>query len=261
MGITRPVLDFEERFTRIPNAWIRDPRLSRRARGLLAELLSHRPNWHVSVRSLVTKQEKKHAVAATIAELVEAGYLARSQRRADSGTFGEAEYVLCDPTVTQKSGRGEETDDQHTKSGDYRSGSDQKSPGQTVTQFSDDGSSGDGESVHKEDHLEEDHLEEKEIRSDLTDPTRSQFSDRPASEAQKRYVRDLWIHLHGVVPSPEIEVSIDRLKSSEIRPTISELNRLMRRFTDYEGPEAGDPAYAALSDVGRQWADRQMVPE
>ncbi|PCE15898.1 hypothetical protein AUC47_10250 [Microbacterium sp. SZ1] len=262
MGITRPALDFEEKFTRIPNAWIRDSRLSRRARGLLAELLSHRAGWRVSIRSLVSEHEKKHAVAATIAELIAAGYLTvGEQRRSASGTFGEAEYVLSDPTVTRSAGHGAKMPVQE---GEIRPPSQvafKKTPDETVTHSAVDGSPVDGSPGHKEDHLEEDHHEEGKIRSDLIDPTRSQSSDRSASEAQKRYVRDLWIHLHGAVPSADIEASIDRLTASEVRPTVAELNRLMPRFTEYEGPEAGDPAYDALSPVGRDWADRQMVPE
>ena len=39
--ITRIHLKFERDFTQLPNAWLRDRRLSRGARGLLGEIMTH----------------------------------------------------------------------------------------------------------------------------------------------------------------------------------------------------------------------------
>ncbi|WP_139344472.1 hypothetical protein [Rathayibacter sp. VKM Ac-2630] len=73
---------------------------------------------------------------ATIAELLEAGYLVRVQNR-DGGRFGEVDYRLTAPSMAQSTADG--------FSGD----------GETAA-----GKTGAGESDHKEDHLEEDHPEE-----------------------------------------------------------------------------------------------------
>lgn len=96
--ITRGNLDFEAHFTTMPNAWARDARLSRRARGLLVELLSHRVGWTVSVASLVAAgPEGRDAIRAAIRELIEYGYLVREQGHDESGKFAEADYMLTNP--------------------------------------------------------------------------------------------------------------------------------------------------------------------
>jgi hypothetical protein len=134
MGIRRSALEFEERFTRIPNDWARDARMSRRARGLLVEIMSHRVGWHVTIRSLAaTGKEGRDAIQTALNELLEFGYVRRMQGRAAAGKFGEIEYELCDPeTVAGFPVRGSAVS------------------GSTVS----------GESAHKEDHSSEDHSSE-----------------------------------------------------------------------------------------------------
>lgn len=98
MGVTRSRLSIDEQFTAVPNEWARDARLSRRARGLLVEVMSHRVGWHVTIRSLAKAgKEGRDAIQTALAELVEFGYVRRSQGRADAGKFAEIEYELCDP--------------------------------------------------------------------------------------------------------------------------------------------------------------------
>lgn len=144
MGITRSRLSIDEHFTAVPNEWARDERLSRRARGLLVEVMSHRVGWHVTIRSLAKAgKEGRDAIQTALTELVEHGYVKRSQGRA-GGKFEEIEYELCDPpTVSGFSGRGEEIPDQ-TASGFTVSGS-------TVS-----GESATKKTISSEDHLEED---------------------------------------------------------------------------------------------------------
>lgn len=135
MAITRPVLPFEGQFTQIPNAWVRDRRLSRRARGLLTELWSHRPGWRVTIKSLVgAGKEGRDAVLAMVAELRDAGYLVRVQHRAERGKFGEVEYVLADPfaTATGFSGHGEPA--ATGSAGTGLSGSGESAPKNTIDQ-------------------------------------------------------------------------------------------------------------------------------
>lgn len=143
MGITRTRLSIDEHFTAVPNEWARDENLSRRARGLLVEVMSHRVGWHVTIRSLAKSgPEGRDAIQTALNELVEQGYVKRSQSRA-GGKFGEIEYELCDPpTVSGFSGHGEET------------------PDQTVSGFAVSGSTGSGKSATKKNIYSEDHLEE-----------------------------------------------------------------------------------------------------
>lgn len=100
MGVRRTELAFEGQFTQIPNAWVRDERLSRKARGVLTEIMSHRIGWHVSVNGLVKSgPEGRDAIKAALVELKDAGYLQVSQTRGDGGRWNEVEYELCDPST------------------------------------------------------------------------------------------------------------------------------------------------------------------
>ena len=98
MPIIRGKHSFEGHFTQIPNTWVRDKRLSYKARGLLAELMSHEPGFRVSRESIARSgQDGDRAVRSAIAELEAAGYLRRSQERSDSQRFGAAVWTTCDP--------------------------------------------------------------------------------------------------------------------------------------------------------------------
>jgi hypothetical protein len=89
-----------DHFTIIPNAWVRDERLSWKARGLLAYLMSHAEGWSTSITSLVAlAPEGKDAVLTGIRELESAGYLRRSRLRDSRGRLGEADYDLIDPSA------------------------------------------------------------------------------------------------------------------------------------------------------------------
>ncbi|ROS62182.1 hypothetical protein EDF38_1285 [Frigoribacterium sp. PhB160] len=101
MGVRRVELPFEGHFTQIPNAWLRDQRLSRRARGLLGEIMTHRVGWHVTISSLQKAgNEGRDAIRTALLELREAGYLKLAQTRGDGGRFNEVEYELCAPAIT-----------------------------------------------------------------------------------------------------------------------------------------------------------------
>lgn len=69
-----------EHFTQIYNQALRDRRLSRRARGLLAELLTHQDGYGVSVAALVAAgPEGREAIRKALTELEQHGYLTREQ--------------------------------------------------------------------------------------------------------------------------------------------------------------------------------------
>lgn len=88
---------FDDHFTQIPNHWVRDNRLSLKARGLLTMLMSHRPGWSLSINSIANEcQEGKDAIRSAIAELEKFNYLERSQVN-ESGRYGEAIWTTKDP--------------------------------------------------------------------------------------------------------------------------------------------------------------------
>lgn len=98
MRIRRGFVQATDHFTIIPNAWVRDASLSRRARGLLAELLSHQEGWKVSTESLWRAgTEGRDAVRKAVQELEDAGYLRREARIGESNKFDGLDYVLTDP--------------------------------------------------------------------------------------------------------------------------------------------------------------------
>ena len=98
MPIIRASHSFDTQFTQIPNAWLRDRRLSLKAIGLLAQLLSHSPGWSVSVGQLAKANDcGVDLVRSAVKELEEAGYLVRSQSRISS-RFGEAVWRTADPS-------------------------------------------------------------------------------------------------------------------------------------------------------------------
>jgi hypothetical protein len=101
MAIKRTELPFEGHFVQLPNAWMRDKRLSRRARGLLAELMTHKVGWNINQSSLQEAgPEGREALSSAVRELREFGYLTIQQTRSDtSQTFGEVEYHITDPGV------------------------------------------------------------------------------------------------------------------------------------------------------------------
>lgn len=222
--IHRTELHFDRDFTIMPNAWARDGRLSRKARGLLVELLSHSPGWSVSLATLTANgTEGRDALRSAIRELEVSGYLIRSRRRDASGRLGEAEYALSDPAL------------ENPTLGD-------PTPKKTI---------------HKKTK------EEEEIRSFAQRPTsRVRFADdRRASDAARTHLRDLLIHQTGEAPSEDDETWLSSLSPSEAWHETQTILAEVHRWDDYRGPRDGEPAYEALSDVGKRWADTNMLPE
>ncbi|MDE3721870.1 hypothetical protein PWG71_10765 [Nocardiopsis sp. N85] len=87
-----------EHFTVLPNAALRDPRLSWAARGLLAELLSRPRNWWTdadAMTRLAKRQrgengESRQKTRSLFRELESTGYLARSKTQRPDGTWSTA---------------------------------------------------------------------------------------------------------------------------------------------------------------------------
>jgi len=106
-------------FTRVPNDWARDPKLTTKAKGLLTYLLSHQDGYRLTVQQVIAENaDGRDAIYKTLAELVEHGYLRREQTRGERGKVGEVNYYVADsPQVTTASG--------FTASGESGSGDDQ----------------------------------------------------------------------------------------------------------------------------------------
>ena len=99
MPIIRGSHDFDESFTRLPNRWLRDERLSLKAIGLMAQLHSHSVGWRLSIRSLAeANQCGLDLIRSAISELESAGYLRRDQARGDNNQFGESIWTTVDPS-------------------------------------------------------------------------------------------------------------------------------------------------------------------
>jgi hypothetical protein len=120
MPLIRGHHSFDDHFTQIPNDWLRDSRLSLKAIGLLAQLMSHSPGWNMSVRSLAKANGTGiDTIKSAVKELEQFGYLVRSdkQKQNQDGTFADYEWTTADPfqnpvTVKPRHGKTEHKEEQ-----------------------------------------------------------------------------------------------------------------------------------------------------
>ncbi|MGW3378418.1 hypothetical protein ACWDE4_41395, partial [Streptomyces hydrogenans] len=83
-------------FTQVFNAAARDRRLSRRARGLMVEIMSHSDGFVINEAALIAGgPEGRDAIRTALKELERYGYLHRVQGR-DGGRFAETEFEITD---------------------------------------------------------------------------------------------------------------------------------------------------------------------
>ena len=103
MPLIRGHHSFDDHFTQIPNAWLRDENLSLAAKGLLAQLMSHAPGWKISQESVARQNGVgKDYIRKVINELIQAGYLERSEERGrnENGHLTGYTYTTKDPATT-----------------------------------------------------------------------------------------------------------------------------------------------------------------
>lgn len=93
-----------QHFTQISNAALRDPRLSFKARGILAWLASHQDGYGCSVAAIVSDSDSdgKAAVRSALDELEAAGYLTRERvRDPETGRLGPSDYIVTDCPMSE----------------------------------------------------------------------------------------------------------------------------------------------------------------
>ena len=84
----------------LPNALLRDPRLSIKAKGLVCIALSLPPGWEYSVAGLASVCGcGRDMIRGALKELEAAGYLAREQIHDGNGKFGSCRYVISDESA------------------------------------------------------------------------------------------------------------------------------------------------------------------
>jgi hypothetical protein len=97
-GIFRGKLEFENQFTQIHNAWVRDSKLSYKAKGLLTYLLSHEIGYTITIGQIIRESnDGKQAVRSALEELIEAGYLETKRTTDQRGYNAGLAYFIKDP--------------------------------------------------------------------------------------------------------------------------------------------------------------------
>lgn len=88
----------QSRFTMVSNAIVQRRDMSRRAKGLLVELLSHRDGWSTDSTALAEAgPEGRDAIRTTLRELEEHRYLVRIKRQDARGRWRTDSYVFDEP--------------------------------------------------------------------------------------------------------------------------------------------------------------------
>lgn len=99
MGIIRKgIIPIEDQFVMIPNAWMRDERLSYKARGMLAAAMTHADGFMLSEKGFTDRgTEGTAAIRAGIKEMRDAGYIVVKKKRGPGGRLLPQEWLITSP--------------------------------------------------------------------------------------------------------------------------------------------------------------------
>ncbi|MDT2797581.1 helix-turn-helix domain-containing protein [Enterococcus cecorum] len=110
-------------FTILSNEVLRDSRLSYKARGLLAYMLSFSEDWIFYKKKLIddSNRDGRDSVNTGLKELINYGYLIKEQKRNSDGRFDTNEWVLCEtPQTDYPLTENPSTDNQHLRINKYK---------------------------------------------------------------------------------------------------------------------------------------------
>jgi hypothetical protein len=100
----------ESHFTLVRNETLRDSRLSYRARGVLATILSRPDDWSTTIESLSRDgSDGVHAVRSAMKELEEVGYVIRRRERDARGRIRTVTLVFDMPQEIEEAREGEDS--------------------------------------------------------------------------------------------------------------------------------------------------------
>jgi hypothetical protein len=109
---------------------------------------------------------------------------------------------------------------------------------------------------------------EEDSRSNLTVGRDDSFSGSDsgwpmpaATKKQLALLSDMFIHYTAEEPNTRTKAEWERLDIEQAKRLIAEYLAKVPRYDAYEGPELGEPAYAALSQTGKAWAEATMLPD
>jgi hypothetical protein len=93
----------ENPYVMIDKCGLNDERLSWKAKGLLAYLLSKPDDWQIYESDLIKRaKDGRDAVRTALRELEKYGYMSRRQMRSEGGSFGQMEYVIYERPITEE---------------------------------------------------------------------------------------------------------------------------------------------------------------
>lgn len=82
-------------YTKIPNAWVRDPTLSLRGSRVLFYLASHAEGYDLPVSQMIAETGlSQRTIKAALQDLEDHKLLQRRQERNPDGTHGEVTYIV-----------------------------------------------------------------------------------------------------------------------------------------------------------------------
>jgi hypothetical protein len=93
-------------WTPVPNHWLRNPRLSLKAKGLLGYIASHAENYRLGIKQMLADtRDGDHSVHTALEELINAELVERHQYRNPDGTLGPVTYRIAPQHVFRTKGQ------------------------------------------------------------------------------------------------------------------------------------------------------------